>query len=649
MPLEPPHLDDRRFQDLVDEMKRMIPRFTPEWTNHNVGDPGVALIELFAWTAEMVLYRVNQVPDRLYTHFLNLVGVEPFPPSAARTDLTFWFSAPAAGQITVPADTEVSTVPVADDEPVTFSTVHSVTVEPPQLVAARTGIAGSALTLDTWESLTVPGQSALCFGSLPVTAGDALYLGLARSAAGHVLRLDIAARAEGVGIDPLAPPVAWEAWSGTAWVPVSVESDTTGGLNKTGAVVVLMPDQHEPIMLDGTHAHWLRVRLIPQTTGRPTYQTSPRIDELQVSTVGVTVQAEHTRRVSTESVGRSTGVPAQSFTVAHTPVAARRSGEEVVVVTDGVAHAWQEVADFAASGPSDRHVVWDSATGEIRFGPMIRQPDGSRRQCGAVPPDGAHIQVSGYRSGGGARGNVGARTLVTLRSAVPYIASVTNLGPASGGVDAETSAEAKVRGPLTLRSSNRSVTAGDYEQIARRTSVEVARAHCLPADESGVGRVRVLVVPDVRTRLEAQTLDDFALNRDLWEQVSRALEETRPVGVAVEVGAPFYQGVSIAALVRALPGRPVPVVRQRVEEALTRYVHPLIGGQDGTGWPFETQLTQTALVQAVELVDGVLAVDELQIFEYDLRTGRRIGDGHDSLPLAPNSLFLPAAHRVVVR
>ena len=66
MPLDPPNLDDRTFQDIVDETKRLIPRFTPEWTNHNVSDPGVALIELFAWVSEMVLYRVNQVPDRMY-------------------------------------------------------------------------------------------------------------------------------------------------------------------------------------------------------------------------------------------------------------------------------------------------------------------------------------------------------------------------------------------------------------------------------------------------------------------------------------------------------------------------------------------------------------------------------------------------------
>ena len=67
MVLPAPNLDDRTFQDIVDEAKRLIPHYTPEWTNHNVSDPGVALIELVAWMSEMVLYRVNQVPDRLST------------------------------------------------------------------------------------------------------------------------------------------------------------------------------------------------------------------------------------------------------------------------------------------------------------------------------------------------------------------------------------------------------------------------------------------------------------------------------------------------------------------------------------------------------------------------------------------------------
>src|SRR3979411_2799475 len=83
MPLETPKLDDRRFQDIVDEAKSRIPRYCPEWTDHNVSDPGVALIELFAWMTDLLLYRVNQVPDKLYVKFLELIGVRLEPPRAA--------------------------------------------------------------------------------------------------------------------------------------------------------------------------------------------------------------------------------------------------------------------------------------------------------------------------------------------------------------------------------------------------------------------------------------------------------------------------------------------------------------------------------------------------------------------------------------
>ena len=96
MSLPVTNLDDRKFQDIVDEAKRLIPQLCPEWTNHNVSDPGVALIELFAWMTEMTLFRLNQVPDVFYTQMLNLLGFEPFPATAARADLTFWLSAPAS-------------------------------------------------------------------------------------------------------------------------------------------------------------------------------------------------------------------------------------------------------------------------------------------------------------------------------------------------------------------------------------------------------------------------------------------------------------------------------------------------------------------------------------------------------------------------
>src|SRR4051794_2404263 len=61
MSLPTPNLDDRTFQELVDEAKRYVQRRCPSWTNHNVSDPGVTLIETFAWMTDLLLYRLNRV------------------------------------------------------------------------------------------------------------------------------------------------------------------------------------------------------------------------------------------------------------------------------------------------------------------------------------------------------------------------------------------------------------------------------------------------------------------------------------------------------------------------------------------------------------------------------------------------------------
>ena len=129
MTLPVPNLDDRPFQDIVDEAKRLIPTYCPEWTNHNLTDPGVALIELFAWMTEMTLFRLNQVPDKFYTHMLNMMGFEPFPATAARTDLTFWLVDVVDEPVSVPAGTQVSTSGAVGD-PRIFTTLTDLLITP---------------------------------------------------------------------------------------------------------------------------------------------------------------------------------------------------------------------------------------------------------------------------------------------------------------------------------------------------------------------------------------------------------------------------------------------------------------------------------------------------------------------------------------
>lgn len=651
MPLPAPDLDDRKFQDIVDEAKRLIPRYCPEWTNHNVSDPGVALIELFAWMSEMVLYRVNQVPERLYVHFLNMIGIEPFPPSVARTDLTFWLSAVLETPVVVPEGTQVMTTAGASSgsaEAVVFTTSQDLVISPPKLVGAMTTTVNGDRATDVWDTVRYDPKGVSCFASPQLTPGDAFLLAFGESLAGTALRLSFTAEAEGIGVDPRNPPLIWEVWNGEAWLTCQVTEDTTGGLNRGGEVVLLVPVEHELLTVGNIAAYWLRVRLLAPEPGQPTYQVSPKVRAIVAETLGGTVAAEHSENIPAETIGRSDGRPAQAFEVSHAPVLPRRDGEVVTVTDPDGTVEWREVDNFAASGPDDRHFVWDSGSGIVRFGPRVRYADGSVRQHGRIPRDGAEVRVTGYRHGGGARGNVGARTLTVMRSTVPFIRTAVNLAPAIGGVDAETTAEARVRAPLTLRTGQRAVTAGDYERLTLESSVEVARARCLSA-KRGNGAVRMLVVPQVRGDSAKHVIDDFAIAPPLLRRIGEHLDEHRLVGTSIEVGTPYYQGVSVVALVHAGPGRPAALVRQRVLDTLARFINPLTGGSDGTGWPFDADLNGAVIAQLIETVEGVERIDEVLLFEYDLRTRQRLGVAKDVIRLDQHSLFLSAPHQVVVR
>jgi hypothetical protein len=74
VPIPSPNLDDRTYADLLDEARALIPSVYPEWTDHNPTDPGMTLVELFAWLTEMLIYRANRVPEASYRTFLKLLN-----------------------------------------------------------------------------------------------------------------------------------------------------------------------------------------------------------------------------------------------------------------------------------------------------------------------------------------------------------------------------------------------------------------------------------------------------------------------------------------------------------------------------------------------------------------------------------------------
>lgn len=644
--LPAPNLDDRRFQELVDEAKRRVQQRCPEWSDHNVSDPGVTLIEVFAWMTDQLVYRLNRVPERNYIKFLELIGVRMFPPTAARAEVTLWLSAPQPVPVTVAPGTEVATLRTETADAVVFSVVAPLDIVPCHLVGLGSSISGKKVR-QHFAALEA-GDSFYCFATSP-KVGDTLLIGLSEAVPSCAVALRFDCQIEGVGVDPTRPPLRWEAWTGDGWEDCEVDRDGTGGLNRAGDVVLHVPRDHVTSVVGRQRAGWLRCRLVEAEPDQPVYSASPMIRSLSAFTVGGTASAVNARVVDGEVVGVSEGVPAQRFPLRNRPVVPGDDPPVLEVAGGDGWQDWREVQSFADSGPADRHFVLDPVAGEVVLGPGVREPDGSLRQYGAVPVKSATIRLRSYRSGGGRRGNVARGALAVLKSSIPFVARVENRRPASGGVDGEDIESVKLRGPILLRTRNRAVTREDYEQLAREAAPEVARVRCAPAGEGADGGgVRVLVVPATGGDGEGRMrFEDLVPAEETLARIAAHLDERRVIGARVVVEPPVYQGVTVVA--RLVPRATTSAKRLQAActAALYRYFHPIEGGPDGTGWPFGRPVQVGEVYSVLQRVSGLEMVDEARLFAADPITGQR-GEAVQRIEIGPDALVFSYQHQVRV-
>ncbi|MGQ4516055.1 putative baseplate assembly protein [Streptomyces sp. DW26H14] len=647
MALPSPNLDDRRFQQFVDDAKRYIQQRAPEWTDHNVSDPGITLVETVAHLADQIVYRLNRVPEKNHLAFLDLVGITLFPPSAARTDVTFWLSAPQEDPVLVPLGTQTATVRADGDEPVVFSTERELTIVPSAL--AHLSVQNSGRPVVDRGADVAESKDVLCFSESP-QVGDCMLLGLSAAVPHCAVALRLDSRVDGVGVDPRQPPLVWEAWTADGWAECEIERDTTGGLNRPGDVVLHVPGGHVLSRAGRHEAGWLRCRVTAPAATQPFYTTSPTVRSAEAFTVGGTAPTVHAETVYDEALGESTGLPGQRVRLANAPIVGDLPPVQLQAAEYDGWTDWDVVAHFAGSGPRDRHITVDAATGEIAFGPAVREADGTLRQYGAVPAKGAVLRARRYRTGGGRTGNVARGAIRTLRDSVPYVTEVVNREAAQGGVDGETVEEAKARAPLTLRAQDRAVTLRDYEELARHAAPETARITCLEGDEEkhGAYAVRVLVVPRAvpdpggRLRFEQLVPADALL-----ERITGYLDQRRLIGTRLSVGPPYYQGVTVVATLHAFRGADVDRVRRDAHDALYRHLDPLTGGADGNGWRFGRPVQSGEVFAVLQRVPGVELVDEVLLHPADPLTGKR-GDRTERIDLDPPSLVFSYDHHVRV-
>lgn len=764
-------LDDRTFDELVEECLLRIPRYCPEWTNYNPGDPGVTLIELFSWLVHQMLYRFNQVPRRHYVALLELLGIRLDPPKPARTDLTFYLTIAQSEPQKIKAGTEVATVRTENQAAIVFTTDQDLIIGQPRikhiLMAEKT--TNRPTTADAnirnlfrntdyeqgdrpWRDLErpvnlfEPCRPESCFYMVFEPTGRTSEENLAQhntpqdAIAGNILAITFKGPAAvTTGINTDNPPLRWQAWTVDGhegkWQDGILRQrydDQTKGFSfdqlgqaapnpeSEGVDVILhLPENwaEKTFEDDGEgntyQGYWIRCvyEISEQDSDQYGYERSPEITGFDVRAIGGTISASECVQVHEEFLGVSNGKPGQVFQLEGKPILQRNAQEHIrLSLPNGNIEHWQEVSDFGDSNQDTPHYLIDSQGGFIQFGPLIREPSqiatqtqergrlqswgrtppakepllrstrsstehstlpaildpqdrALEMQYGKVPPLGAEVYITGYRVGGGSRGNIQAQQLKVMKSSIPYVKRVVNYEAAVGGVDAESLDDAVMRVPALLRTRKTAVTPEDFEQLTKQLNLKppIYRAHAITTpDLTTPGVVRLIVLPNIFSS-SPEAIDcskgippsKMSLSDSLKRELIKKIDLHKSLGIRVQPESPQFVGVSVIAevLLESQYRNDEDAeleMRRKLKEELYKFLNPITGGfAQNTknwsknvfanhGWPLGRVVQVADVIALLQNIPEVSYVAHVKLF-----SSRQYGDDEQWVRLpAPDGMII---------
>ncbi len=607
MALAPLVLDDLRWDEMVSAVRARIPGASAgQWTLHSPTDPGITLLELFAWLLEQRLYWLDQVPDDLARALLRVLDESPRPARAAHAALELAVD-PAHHYESVPAgtrfgldDPEVPRVltllagvllfPVVRFDLTTREGDRTAALadrRPVDLLPAH-GAAAEA-RLDLWLAAPVP----------PAPPDGELTLLIDLDTAPELLP-DWHPEAP-AGVEPPAE-IQWLFGGGAAGPeqPFPAVADGTGGLRRSGIVRLRAPAGWQasgPADAAGAVPFSITLR-----TAAANFTAPPRLRHLAANAV----PAAHWQRTQpdpgalADQARRWLRLPGQRLALdSEVPPPLTPSVSLRLLEREGW-RLWRPVPDFAFACPEDRVFTVDREGRTVTFGDGL---------TGRVPvprdPDAPELRLV-YRAGGGGDGAVGGCRRWTTKLAGTDLPAVNSAAPV-GAAEPETVAEAARRAAAGLRRVRRAVTAADYEELAETTpGVAITRAraaighHPLHPCAKVPGAVTVFVVPWAPRpgEVPAPVADPGAL-----AAVERQLDAARLVGTRVFVRPVSYRRVSLVLEFGARPVDPA-ALEARLFDGLAEYLDPLTGGGAGTGWPFGEPVRPSALLRRAQRLLG---------------------------------------------
>lgn len=672
MPITPPRLDDRNYQDLVDELLARVPAHTPEWTPSEVGDPGRTLLELFAWLSDTVLYRANLIPERQRLAFLQLLGMPMQPARAAHgvvsllldeknptTAVTLAKEARLPGPVNFETLSEVTVLPVSgecyykraldNDEQTELSEVieglrqfHKIQGAVDAYVTTPVFVDGMALKrgLDVVKDTADGSLWIALLASRPEDV-EAVKLALAGNGdSSEILNVGIAPAIElPASFDDFrrAGALAHSWWISTAdlvddapaYSNLRRLSDTTQDYTRRGIERLVMPGGVEDFgVLEGD----ARKEANAGIGDRP-----PRIDDperlarlvawlrltpadtlesMALSWVGINaVEIDQRQSVRDRVIGQSDGSADQLLPL---PVASVDPDSlELQVEEAGRGYVrWQPVDDLALSGRDDGVYRLDSEAGTVQFGNGI---------YGRIPEAGRRIRVAQLRAGGGQAGNLPAGTLQKIEaraldgSALSRKLKVLQGIATDGGAAAETLDDAERRIPARLRHRNRAVTEDDYRALVAETpGANVGRVEVLPRFMPRQRRFNVPGVVSIMVLPRKESIDAPHPRPDqpLIAKVHHYLSARRPLATELYVIGCEYLPLAVSVGITVKAGFGHDQVNYDVHQALKAYLAPLSpNGPAGDGWPLGRTVRDRELEVVVARVKGVDTVSGVNLFQ----------------------------------
>ena len=588
-------LDDARFDQLVIALRRRIPATSNgRWTLHEPVDPGITLLELFSWQLEQRSYWLDRVSDPMLRAIVELLGERMEPVRSAATVVGFapqpWLALPAG---VARLDIRGVGPKLTIAEPMVLAPIERVGLVTRGRDRSDDLDAGRAVKL--FEADGKPGEAriVLWLASPPPGGTDPLSILIEL-----LSPADLVPRWSPLLAGPVAPPAKLEVVYRDATnriVPIGAD-DGTDGLRRSGLVRFVPPANWQP---EGPPQGGLTPYAVIVRTEHATFTYPPRVTRI------VPNAAAATHRRAAHHALHASWLPLPGNAIALPEAESLPIAETIEVSIDEVVAGWQTwraTPSLAFHGPGDRVFEVDRDAGRLRFGDGLtgRIP---RPQETTIP----NVSID-YAVGGGERGNLGAG-LAWVHE--PTGLGVANVVDVSGGAEPESPRAAADRVASALKRPTRAIVAADYEELALTTpGLAIRRAHAAVGYSSlspciaVPGMVTVFVVP-FAPREDANELVEDAFvatpqpDPGALHEMRARLDDARLVTHEVCVRGPLYREARIRIEIVADTGEPAEL-RRLVASRVARYLDPLVGGDDGAGWPFGEPLRQSAILRVAQ-------------------------------------------------